>query len=54
VPFEEVVRNADAAMFDAKHQGRDRVCVFAAARPVVPEQRRPEQGAPTPTGTGTK
>jgi diguanylate cyclase (GGDEF)-like protein len=38
--FEDVVRAADAALFEAKHQGRDQVCV--AAIPAVPLPRAVE------------
>jgi diguanylate cyclase (GGDEF)-like protein len=39
--FDEAVRAADAALFVAKHQGRDQVC--SASVPAVPEQREPER-----------
>jgi diguanylate cyclase (GGDEF)-like protein len=38
--FDDAVRAADAALFVAKHQGRDQVC--QATAPAVPEQRTPE------------
>jgi len=38
--FEDIVRTADTALFEAKHLGRDQVCVAAA--PAVPAQREPE------------
>jgi diguanylate cyclase (GGDEF)-like protein len=41
--FDDAVRAADAALFVAKHQGRDQVC--QATAPAVPEQRTP---APDP------
>jgi diguanylate cyclase (GGDEF)-like protein len=37
--FDDAVRAADAALFVAKHQGRDQVCTASAA--AVPEQREP-------------
>jgi diguanylate cyclase (GGDEF)-like protein len=46
--FEEVVREADAALFEAKHQGRDRVCVASAPRAVLPEQRASNQDEDPP------
>lgn len=54
-PFEEVVRAADAAMFEAKHLGRDRVCLATAQRAVLPEQRvAPEEEGARTSVPGTK
>ena len=39
--FDDAVRAADAALFVAKHQGRDQVCV--ASVPAVPEQRAADE-----------
>jgi diguanylate cyclase (GGDEF)-like protein len=53
--FEEVVRAADAAMFEAKRQGRDRVCAATALRAALPEQRlAPEEETANTSVPGTK
>jgi diguanylate cyclase (GGDEF)-like protein len=41
--FEDVVRSADAALFDAKHLGRDRVCSTATAIASLPSQRQADE-----------